>query len=124
MSITEERTRFSKLASKCPLQIHIEKKPNTVLTTFYRGGTPQVILPQWFDTYDCPSRVEWLGIGVHGSRDVAPKIAAPELASAVLRVLKDKGIQSRARDISDICKTTEGRVFAHDQIVEYAQKDL
>lgn len=89
-----------------------------------RGGIPQVVLPQWFDTYDCPSRVEWLGIGLHGSRVVAPKIAAPELSSALLRVLKDTGIQSRARAIGDICKTTEGRVFAHDQIVAYAQKDL
>ncbi|KAK9860811.1 hypothetical protein MYU51_006101 [Penicillium brevicompactum] len=89
-----------------------------------KGGVPQVVLPQWFDTYDCPSRVEWLGIGLHGSRKVAPKIGATELSSALLRVLRDKGIQSRAKAIGDLCKTTEGREFAHDQIVQYAQKDL
>ncbi|CAG7921777.1 unnamed protein product [Penicillium olsonii] len=89
-----------------------------------KAGIPQVVLPQWFDTYDCPSRVEWLGIGLHGSRQVAPRMAASELSSALLRVLKDKGIQSRARRIGEICKVTEGRVFAHDQIVQYAQKGL
>lgn len=91
---------------------------------FPRAGIPQVILPQWFDTYDCPTRVEWLGIGLHGSRTVAPKIAASDLSAALLQVLTDKGIQSRARAIGDLCKTTEGRVFAHDQIVKYAQQDL
>ncbi|CAI7574667.1 unnamed protein product [Penicillium glandicola] len=89
-----------------------------------KAGIPQVILPQWFDTYDCPARVEWLGIGFHGSRSVAPKTNGPELASVLLRVLKDKGIQMRARAIGDLCKTTEGRVVAHDQIVKYARKEL
>jgi hypothetical protein len=37
---------------------------------------------------------------------------------ALLRVLKDKEIQRRARAIGDMCKTTEGRVVAHDQIVQ------
>jgi UDP:flavonoid glycosyltransferase YjiC (YdhE family) len=95
-----------------------------VLIRFLRGGIPQVILPQWFDTYDCPSRVEWLGIGLHGSRGVAPKIAAPQLSSALLQVIKDREIQSRARAIREVCKRTEGRVFAHDKIVEYTQKDF
>ncbi|KAJ5154257.1 uncharacterized protein N7500_009696, partial [Penicillium coprophilum] len=88
-----------------------------------KAGVPQVILPQWFDTYDCPSRVEWLGIGLHGSRNVAPKINGSVLSSALLQVLKDKGIQARARAIGDLCKTTEGRVFAHDQIVQYAKQE-
>jgi UDP:flavonoid glycosyltransferase YjiC (YdhE family) len=96
----------------------------TVRFLFCRGGIPQVVLPQWFDTYDCPSRVEWLEIGVHGSRTAAPKIEASELSSALLRVLKDKRIQSRARAIGDLCRTTEGRVVAHDQIVQYWQKDI
>lgn len=94
------------------------------LITLSRAGTPQVILPQWFDTYDCPARVEWLGIGLHGSRNVAPKINGSELSSALLRVIKDKDIQRRARVIGDLCKTTEGRVLAHDQIVQYVQKEL
>lgn len=95
-----------------------------VLIPLPRAGVPQVILPQWFDTYDCPARVEWLGIGLHGSRNVAPKINGSELSSALQRVLKDKGIQRRVRAIEDLCKTTEGRVVAHDQIMQYAQKGL
>ncbi|KAJ5520442.1 UDP-glucuronosyl/UDP-glucosyltransferase [Penicillium fimorum] len=89
-----------------------------------KASVPQVVLPQWFDTYDCPSRVEWLGIGLHGSRNVAPKINGSVLSSALLRVLKNKGIHTRARAIGELCKTTEGRIVAHDQIVQYAKKDL
>ncbi|OQE09503.1 hypothetical protein PENVUL_c006G05881 [Penicillium vulpinum] len=89
-----------------------------------KAGIPQVILPQWFDTYDCPARVEWLGIGLHGSRKVAPKINGSELSSALLRVLKDKEIQTRAKAIGDLCETTEGRVVAHDHIVQYIQKEM
>lgn len=95
-----------------------------MLTYTPRGGIPQVILPQWFDTYDCPARVEWLGIGLHGSRTMAPKINGAELSSALLHVLKDEGTQKRAKAIGDLCKTTEGRVFAHDQIVQYVEEGL
>jgi hypothetical protein len=61
---------------------------------------------------------------MHGSRNVAPKIGASELSSALLRVLRDTGIQSRARAIGDLCKATEGRVVAHDHIVQYPKKDI
>jgi UDP:flavonoid glycosyltransferase YjiC (YdhE family) len=114
----EEAIRFSRRAS----EFSCVTRRWRVLMALARAGVPQVILPQWFDTYDCPVRVEWLGIGLHGSRNVAPKINGLELSLALLRVLKDKEIQRRARAIGDLCKTTEGRVVAHDQIVQYAQK--
>jgi UDP:flavonoid glycosyltransferase YjiC (YdhE family) len=121
MFITEEQTRTLRRASEFAV-LH-RKEHAEGLICFIRGGIPQVILPQWFDTYDCASRVEWLGIGLHGSRSVAPKINDSELGSALLRVLKDKWIQTQARVIGDLCKTTEGREVAHDQIVQYALKD-
>jgi UDP:flavonoid glycosyltransferase YjiC (YdhE family) len=118
----EERTHFSRHASKFCCVSDIDD--NRSADPLCRAGIPQVILPQWFDTYDCPSRVEWLGIGLHGSRNVAPKISGSVLSSALLRVLKDKGIQTRARAIGNLCKKTEGRVFAHDQIVQYVKEEL
>ncbi|KAJ6122878.1 hypothetical protein N7512_005343 [Penicillium capsulatum] len=83
-------------------------------------GVPQIVLPQWLDTYDCATRVEWLGIGVHGSRSAAPGIDAGEFAKALLRVLRDESIHSRSLAMKGICKATEGRVVAHDRIVEFA----
>jgi len=85
-----------------------------------RVGAPQVILPQWLDTYDCATRVEWLGIGVHGSRKAAPGIDAEEFSHALETVLGDKNIHTKAAAIRDICKTTEGRVLAHDKIADFA----
>lgn len=86
----------------------------------FRVGVPQVILPQWLDTYDCATRVEWLGIGVHGSRKAAPGIDAEELSHALETALGDKNIHAKAAAMRDICKTTEGRVLAHDRIADFA----
>ncbi|KAJ5917833.1 hypothetical protein N7454_010208 [Penicillium verhagenii] len=83
-------------------------------------GAPQVILPQWLDTYDCATRVEWLGIGVHGSRKAAPGINAAEFSQALEAILCDKTIQAKAANMRDICKTTEGRILAHDRIADFA----
>ncbi|KAJ5623366.1 hypothetical protein N7490_011971 [Penicillium lividum] len=83
-------------------------------------GTPQVILPQWLDTYDCATRVEWLGIGVHGSRKTAPGIDAAELSHAIETVLRDENIHTKAAAMRDICKATEGRILAHDRIANFA----
>ncbi|KAL4933580.1 uncharacterized protein BDV17DRAFT_279222 [Aspergillus undulatus] len=52
-----------------------------------RAGVPQIVLPVWFDTYDYASRVEYLGIGVWGSKPSAPAINGPELGKAFIRVL-------------------------------------
>ncbi|KAJ6114545.1 hypothetical protein N7486_000323 [Penicillium sp. IBT 16267x] len=85
-----------------------------------KAGTPQVILPQWLDTYDCATRVEWLGIGVHGSRKAAPRIDAVEFSHALETVLRDKIIHAKVATMRDVCKTTEGRVQAHDRIADFA----
>jgi len=86
----------------------------------FRVGVPQVVLPQWLDTYDCATRVEYLGIGVHGSRKSAPGIEAKEFSKALLHVLNDEDIRSKAAAVKQICDKTEGRVVAHDKIVEFA----
>ncbi|KAJ5909590.1 hypothetical protein N7504_004233 [Penicillium tannophilum] len=83
-------------------------------------GAPQVILPQWLDTYDCATRVEWLGLGVHGSRKAAPAIDAEEFSHALETVLGDKDIHAKAAAMRNLCKTTEGRVLAHDRIADFA----
>ncbi|KAJ5083257.1 hypothetical protein N7456_012684 [Penicillium angulare] len=83
-------------------------------------GVPQVVLPQWLDTYDCATRVEWLEIGAHGSQNTAPGIEANEFSDAINKVLYSSKIRSQAGIIKELCKTTEGRVFAHDQISRFA----
>lgn len=84
-----------------------------------RVGVPQVILAQWLDTYDCATRVEWLGIGINGSRTAAPGIDAAEFSTALLQVLRDENIRSRSFAIKELCNQGEGRVVAHDQIVDF-----
>ncbi|KAJ6157469.1 hypothetical protein N7470_005061 [Penicillium chermesinum] len=88
-----------------------------------KAGTPQVILPQWLDTYDCATRVEYLGLGAHGSRTSAPGAEATEFAEAMDRVLGDEGIRTKVAAIKDLCQTTEGRIVAHDRIVELAKQN-
>lgn len=84
-----------------------------------RVGVPQIVLPQWLDTYDCATRVEWLGIGINGSRTAAPGIDATEFSKALLQVLRDENIRRKAGAIKDLCAKEEGRVIAHDQIVDF-----
>jgi len=84
-----------------------------------RVGVPQVVLPQWLDTYDCATRVEWLGIGINGSRASAPGIDAMEFAEAMIRVLGDASMRLKSNAMKNLCSKTEGRVMAHDQIVEF-----
>lgn len=76
------------------------------------------MLPQWLDTYDCATRVEWLGIGLNGSRTVAPGVEAGEFSKALLDVLSDEGIRAKSAALKDLCKG-EGRIEAHDRIVEF-----
>lgn len=83
-----------------------------------RAGAPQVVLPQWLDTYDCATRVEWLGIGVNGSRTAAPSVKAEEFTEALLHVLGDEGIRAKTAVVKELCKE-EGPVKAHDSIVEF-----
>lgn len=83
-----------------------------------RVGAPQVILPQWLDTYDCATRVEWVGIGVNGSRIAAPGVKAEEFSKALLHVMSDEGIRAKSAAVKDLCKG-EGRIEAHDRMIEF-----
>lgn len=77
------------------------------------------MLPQWLDTYDCATRVEWLGIGINGSKTAAPGIDAKEFSKALLQVLRDENIRLKAGAIKNLCTKEEGRVTAHDRIVDF-----
>jgi len=86
------------------------------------AGTPQVILPCWFDTLDFANRVEWLGIGVHGSRCAAPSVESGELSRALYKVLGDSaeaaGMKKKAKALADIVGKVGGRKKACEKILE------
>ncbi|PVH87699.1 glycosyltransferase family 1 protein [Cadophora sp. DSE1049] len=86
------------------------------------GGVPQIVLPCWLDTLDFANKVEWLGIGVHGSRNTAPSVEAWELSQAFLKVLDNSEEPSRmalrARELADISGKVGGRKRACEKIVE------
>ncbi|KAH7346493.1 UDP-glucoronosyl and UDP-glucosyl transferase family protein [Rhexocercosporidium sp. MPI-PUGE-AT-0058] len=86
------------------------------------AGVPQVVLPCWLDTLDFANKVEWLGIGVYGSKMSAPSVEAWELSRAFLKVLGDNEEASqmalRARELANISGKVGGRKKACDKIVE------
>ncbi|KAK0120064.1 hypothetical protein ONS95_011477 [Cadophora gregata] len=86
------------------------------------AGVPQIVLPCWLDTLDFANRVEWLGIGVYGSRNTAPNVEGLELSRAFLKVLDDSNeasqMASRARELADISGKVGGRKRACEKIVE------
>jgi UDP:flavonoid glycosyltransferase YjiC (YdhE family) len=81
-----------------------------------------VILPCWLDTLDFANRVEWLGIGVHGSRKSAPSVESGELSRAVLKVLGDSPdsvrMKQKARELAEITGRIGGRKRACEKIIE------
>ncbi|PTU19418.1 hypothetical protein P175DRAFT_0558981 [Aspergillus ochraceoroseus IBT 24754] len=86
-----------------------------------RAGVPQIVLPVWFDTYDFAARVEWLGIGVWGSKKSAPVVNGAELGQALTHVLASESslaIQEKAKSIALALGETEGRVVACEKILE------
>ncbi|KAL4777532.1 hypothetical protein BDW60DRAFT_213096 [Aspergillus nidulans var. acristatus] len=77
-----------------------------------RAGVPQIVLPVWFDTYDFAARVEYLGVGVWGSKTSAPAINGPELGEALLCVLhsdESSTIRDKAKTIAAGLGFSEGR---------------
>lgn len=86
------------------------------------AGVPQIVLPCWLDTLDFANKVEWLGIGVYGSKQTAPSVEAWELSRAFLMVLDDSEEASRmalrARELADISGKVGGRKKACEKIVE------
>jgi len=89
-------------------------------------GVPQVVVPCWLDTIDFANRVEWLGIGVHGSRRAAPSVKSEELSSALLRVLGDtpnaNRMKEKARELAEITGRIGGRSKACEKIIELLEK--
>ncbi|KAL2872668.1 uncharacterized protein BJX67DRAFT_369251 [Aspergillus lucknowensis] len=79
-----------------------------------RAGVPQIILPVWYDTYDYAVRVEYLGVGVWGSKTSAPAINGPELGRAFIRVLHSEeslAMREKARSIASKLADSDGRLL-------------
>lgn len=86
------------------------------------AGIPQIVLPCWLDTFDFANRVEYLGIGVYGSRKAAPRVERTELSAAFTRVLGDgleaSRMRSKAKELGEIANKTGGRMRAAEKIEE------
>lgn len=88
----------------------------------FRAGKPQIVLPQWYDTYENASRVEYLGIRLYGNKNSAPDINATELGVAVARLTRDdegETFRKRAKTIRKRCEEREGREKAADVVLEW-----
>ena len=93
--------------------------------SFYEAtatGTPQVVLPVWYDTYCFARRAEWLGIGLWASRKAAPGAEAEEFGAAVETVVgggeEGEKMKRRARELGRICEKSGGREMAAACIVD------
>jgi UDP:flavonoid glycosyltransferase YjiC (YdhE family) len=83
---------------------------------------PQVVIPCWLDTLEFANRVEWLGIGVYGSRSATPSVEGQELSQALLKVLGD-GVEAtqtkeKAKQLAAVSGKVGGRKAAFDKIIE------
>jgi hypothetical protein len=85
------------------------------------AGVWQIALPVWFDTYLYAARVEWLGVGVYGSKKSAPEVNSGEFLGALKHVLIDEGMKDKARDLGELCKKSPGMELACDKITELAK---
>lgn len=87
-------------------------------------GIPHIILPQWADLYDYATRVEYLNIGIWGSKLSAPKWSAEELSAAFLKIVGNgteaQSIRENAKRLGDIAKVKPGRVRAAEEIARLA----
>ncbi len=86
------------------------------------AGVPQIILPCWLDTLDFANRVEWLGVGVWGSRTAAPSVEAEELSKALLKVLgpstEASRMKEKARELATTSARPGGRKKACEKLIE------
>ena len=66
--------------------------------------------------------MEYLGIGVYGSRSAAPRVERTELSAALTRVVGDgeeaSTMRSKAKELGEIANKTGGRVKAVEKIEE------
>ncbi|KAI9744296.1 MAG: hypothetical protein M1818_002448 [Claussenomyces sp. TS43310] len=86
------------------------------------AGVPHVVLPCWLDTLEFANRVEWLGIGVYGSRSATPSVEGHELSHALMKVLGG-GIEAaqmkrKARELAHVSGKVGGRKKASRKILE------
>ena len=70
--------------------------------------------------------MEWLGIGVHGSRRAAPSVNSGELSRALQRVLGDNPdatrMKEKARELAEVTGKIGGRKRACEKIIELLEK--
>ena len=101
--------------------------PSQFILTISSVGVPQIVLPCWLDTLEFANRVEYLGIGVYGSRTAAPRVGAWELSRALMRVLGDGdeavSMSRKARELAEIAGKVGGRVKATEKILEILERD-
>jgi hypothetical protein len=127
--ISQDRVRILEWLSASPQSV---LKTGHVICSVHHGGAssyneavctgvPQVILPQWMDTYDFAHRAEHHGIGVWASKHSAPKWTGKELGAALsMAILGDSGAAMRraAVALADVCNTGDGgRVVAAKAIL-------
>ncbi len=82
---------------------------------------PQIVLPVWIDTYDFSTRVEYLGVGVWGSRTAAPRVEAGELSQALVKVIDSSesvAMAAKAKMLAVPFAKVQGREVACAKIVE------
>ncbi|THU92068.1 UDP-Glycosyltransferase/glycogen phosphorylase [Dendrothele bispora CBS 962.96] len=75
-----------------------------------KAGVPQIVMPVWLDTYDFARRVEFLEIGVYGSKTSAPGADAEEFGQALLRVVGVSGVE-RGHGVRQSEAMSESKAF-------------
>lgn len=114
-------------------------KTGNVMASIHHGGTnsfhealsagvPQVVLPNFLSmspsiqSVDTATRVEYLGVGVHGSREAAPGVEAGEMFRAVMRILGESEmaveVRQRASELRVKCSAYGGRKRAAEVVAE------
>lgn len=97
---------------------------DSMLIILSSTGTPQVVLPFWYDTYEYANRAEWLGIGIYGNRRSAPTVEALELGRALTRIVGDgeeaRRFRATAEALRERCIGYTGRVLAAEKVLEIA----
>jgi hypothetical protein len=78
-----------------------------------------VILPIWYDTYDYARRAEYLGVGVYGNANSAPRADAEEFGLSLIEVVGDESFTLRAKELARGCTSETGRKLAVDKILGF-----
>lgn len=72
------------------------------------------------------ARIEWLGIVIHGNKNVTSGIEAIELGRALIRIVGDgdEAVRFRAvaKELGEDTQRYSGRVIAYDKILELTSR--